>query len=79
MSAVQTMLRAVDLMADGTFGIDEAKRFSGLGRTALYGLMNAGELQYVKVGSRRLIPKKSLVELLARRVPDLQDAPLAAR
>ena len=45
---------------------EEAVRFSRIGRSPLYTLMGAGELAYTKVGVRRLIPRKALVELFAR-------------
>jgi excisionase family DNA binding protein len=56
----------VDLVQDGTVPIPEALRFSGLGRSTLYGLMETGELAYSKVGKRRLIPRRALVEMLSR-------------
>ena len=52
-------------MADGAVGIEEARRFSGLGRTVLYQLMTQGRLPFVKVGARRLIPRRALVALLS--------------
>jgi len=57
-------MSATDLISDGTLTITEAQRFSGLGRTFLYSLMERGELRFAKVGKRRLIPKKALLELL---------------
>ena len=58
-------MRADQLMDDGALGVGDASRFAGLGRTTLYGLMSAGKLAYTKIGSRRLIPKKALIDLLA--------------
>lgn len=57
---------ALGLFADGAMSVPEAARLTGLGRTQLYVLMGTGELAYTKVGSRRLIPRRALVELLAR-------------
>jgi excisionase family DNA binding protein len=56
---------AQKLVGDGTLDIVAACAFSGLGRTFLYQMMDAGKLRYAKVGKRRLIPKAELVRLLA--------------
>jgi excisionase family DNA binding protein len=58
-------MTATELAADGTIGVKEAQAFTGLGRTSLYELMDRGVLPYTRVGDRRLIPKRALVELLA--------------
>lgn len=42
----------------------EATRFSGLGRTKLYDLIAANEIEAVKIGARRLILTESLKKLL---------------
>jgi hypothetical protein len=44
--------------------LPDAVRFSGLGRTRLYQLMGCGDLPYVQMGRRRLIPRLALVEIL---------------
>lgn len=56
-----------DLAADGMLGIKDAVKFSGLSKTMLYRYMDRGELPYSKMGpgSRRLIPKRALVTLMA--------------
>jgi excisionase family DNA binding protein len=54
-----------ELLEDGALGIEEARKFSGLGRTVLYDLMGEGRLSYTKVGARRLIPRRALVQVLA--------------
>jgi hypothetical protein len=46
--------------------IPAASSTSGLSRTMLYEAMKAGELAYVKIGSRRLILDTDLRDLLAR-------------
>jgi excisionase family DNA binding protein len=46
--------------------ISEACRLIGLGRSKLYELLTAGEIQSVKVGKRRLVPMASLRAWLAR-------------
>jgi len=45
--------------------VDEAARLLGLGRSSLFKLMESGELRSVKVGSRRLGPRRALEEFLA--------------
>ena len=59
-----------ELVRDGAFGVAEAQRFSGLGRTKLYELMEQGRLPFSKVGTRRLIPKNALVRILAEGLGD---------
>jgi hypothetical protein len=59
-------VNAAEVLQEGVVGIEQAKQFSGIGRTALYGLMERGELPYTKVGARRLIPLAGLKAVLAR-------------
>jgi excisionase family DNA binding protein len=47
-----------------TCTIPEACQASGLGRTKLYEEMADGHLEFVKIGSRRLIVVPSLLKLL---------------
>ena len=47
-----------------TITILDALRLSGLGRTKLYELLTKGEIQSVRVGTRRLIVFASLKALL---------------
>lgn len=56
------------LVEEGTVSVVEAATFSGLSRSELYQRMARGELAYIKIGKRRLIPRKSLVAMLARHV-----------
>lgn len=48
------------------FSIAEAATALGIGRTSIYNLMKAGELQTVKLGSRTLIKASSLDDLISR-------------
>ncbi len=50
---------------DGGLTIAEAVRFAGVGRSTLYGAMEEGRLAYTKVGRRRVVARRGLVELLA--------------
>jgi excisionase family DNA binding protein len=59
---------AEGLVEGGLLTIDEARQFARLGRTTLYELMGSGELQSLKIGSSRRIPRKALVALAARRL-----------
>jgi excisionase family DNA binding protein len=45
--------------------VDEAARLLGLGRSNVFKLLESGEIRSVKVGSRRLVPRKALEEFLA--------------
>ena len=53
------------LCRDGALTLRGASEFTGLGRTRLYELIGSGRLRSVRVGNRRLIPRRALVALLA--------------
>jgi predicted DNA-binding transcriptional regulator AlpA len=55
-----------DIVADGAFAIPEAVRFTGYSRASLYRAMDAGQLEYIKLGRRRLIPRRAAIRLLAQ-------------
>lgn len=66
------------LVSDGLATIREAQAFLSVARSALYRLMDAGALPYVKLGAARRIPRRALIELAARNLilhltPDLQE------
>ncbi|PZH20156.1 excisionase [Streptomyces sp. NTH33] len=46
--------------------IPETVSASGIGRTTLFALIKTGELQSIKIGSRRYIPVAALNEYLER-------------
>ena len=46
--------------------VSEASAFLGLGRTTLYSLMARGELEFVKIGRCRRIPRSALWALVER-------------
>jgi excisionase family DNA binding protein len=47
--------------------IREACRLSGIGRSKLYELIAAGEIEIIKVGTITLVPMASLARFLERR------------
>jgi hypothetical protein len=47
-----------------TCSVDEGVQASGLSRSLLYERMRAGELDYIKVGNRRLLKVPSLLKML---------------
>jgi excisionase family DNA binding protein len=49
-----------------TYSIDDAHQLLGITRSALYLLMNAGEIASIKVGRRRLITRRTLEQFIAR-------------
>lgn len=55
-----------ELLADGLLTVEEAIKFARLGRTELYARINNRELRSVKIGRRRLIPKRALIDLISR-------------
>jgi excisionase family DNA binding protein len=69
----QTHSRA-ELFSDGVLQVAAAVEFCGLGRTQLYSLMSAGKLPYSQVGTRRLIPRRALVDLLAEKAIGVERA-----
>jgi excisionase family DNA binding protein len=50
-----------------TAPVGEFCRLSGLGRTKVYELINAGELESITIGKRRLIVMASYTRLIERR------------
>lgn len=58
----------IELVQAGLLSIREACAFARLSRSGLYQLMETGQLSYVKLGRRRLIPVLALQELLSRHV-----------
>jgi excisionase family DNA binding protein len=48
-----------------TYSIAEAARMCGVSRATLYRLLARGQLSTVKIGSRRLVPERSIETLLA--------------
>jgi excisionase family DNA binding protein len=59
-------MSATEIVEGGLRTIEEAQQFTRLGRSTLYGLMAKRELEFVKIGRRRLIPQRALVELAER-------------
>jgi excisionase family DNA binding protein len=54
-----------DLCADGVLAIPDAARFLSISRAEVYRLFENGSLASVRIGRRRLVPKRSAVRLLA--------------
>jgi excisionase family DNA binding protein len=63
----------LELVKDGAAGVAEAGRFTGLSRTRLYELMQAGAIRYFKCGARRLILRSELQRFLAEQALRGQD------
>jgi flagellar basal body rod protein FlgG len=55
----------VGLGRDGYFTVREAVAHSRISRSGLFHLMKTGTLPYVQMRRKRLIPRRSLAELLA--------------
>jgi excisionase family DNA binding protein len=53
------------LVSDGLLNVAESAVFLRLSRSAVYALMERGELQYVKLGRARRIPRRALEQLAA--------------
>jgi excisionase family DNA binding protein len=54
------------VVEDGLRTVEEARAYTRLSRSALYALMERGELAYTKIGRRRLIPHRALLDLAQR-------------
>jgi excisionase family DNA binding protein len=61
-----TASKGTELVKDGLRTIPEAQEYTRLSRAAIYALMDRGELAYTRIGKRRLIPLRALVELAQR-------------
>lgn len=55
-----------DALEGGLLKVADAARLLGLGRSKLYDLMERGEIQYVKFGRSRRIPRTELAKLVER-------------
>ena len=51
---------------DRLLSVNEAAAMLGIGRTALYGELQAGRLRSLKVGRRRLVPVGAIGERVAK-------------
>jgi excisionase family DNA binding protein len=51
-----------------TVRVREACRLSGIGRSKLYELIAAGEIETIKVGTITLVPVASLTSFLQRKI-----------
>jgi excisionase family DNA binding protein len=50
-------------LIQGLVRVTEAARFLAISRSKIYGLMDSGQLPYVKLGRSRRIPRQALIEL----------------
>ncbi|MDR7450138.1 MAG: helix-turn-helix domain-containing protein [Armatimonadota bacterium] len=55
----------LDVLEEGVLSVPEAARLLGVSRTTLYNFLQAGRLPSLRLGGRRLIPRRALVALLA--------------
>lgn len=51
-------------LSERLIDVQEASHFLSLSRTKLYGLMDKGELEYVKIGRSRRIPISAVYSLI---------------
>jgi excisionase family DNA binding protein len=61
-----TESKGAEMVEGGLRTIPEAQEYTRLSRAAIYGLMDRGELAYTRIGKRRLIPFRALVDLAQR-------------
>jgi excisionase family DNA binding protein len=60
--------RRAELAADGTMSVAETMAILGLSDTTVQGLLDRGEIASAKIGRRRLVSRRSVVEFLAARM-----------
>jgi excisionase family DNA binding protein len=61
-------LRDIDTL---TMTVEEAGKLLGIGRSSAYGAIRRGELPFLKIGRRVLVPRSALF----RKIEDLQQDP----
>ena len=54
------------ILDQGGMSVSEAAKFTCLSRSFLYKLMANGDLAYVQVGRKRIIPRVALIRLLSQ-------------
>lgn len=59
-----------EAVSDGAMRIIDAVIWSGVSRSQLYLAMSCGDLMFIKVGKRRLIPRLALRNYLASRIEE---------
>jgi excisionase family DNA binding protein len=65
LSAQVTELVERPATAPLSVSVDDAARLLGVGRSTMFSLLESGDVRSVKVGARRLVPRRALEELLA--------------
>lgn len=66
MVAISRSSSSVPLAERAALSVREASAYAGIGRTTLYDLIEKQVLRSVKVGSRRLVLRQSIDELLSQ-------------
>lgn len=61
------------LVCDGLVGVKDAAAFLGIGVKLTRNLVARGELRQVRIGERRLIPKRLLIRFAAERLDQVRD------
>jgi excisionase family DNA binding protein len=57
--------KATEIVRDGLDRVADVCRFLRLSQSTVYGMMERGDLPYVKIGKSRRIPHRAVVELAA--------------
>ena len=52
------------------YRIEDAAKYLGLGKSKLYQLINAGEVEAVSIGGRRIITRRSLDAFLEKKIEE---------
>jgi excisionase family DNA binding protein len=65
--SVRLEVAAAPAAPDRLLSVNEAGTMLGIGRSSVYGEVQAGRLRSVKVGRRRLIPAAAIAEFITER------------
>jgi excisionase family DNA binding protein len=62
-----TVVRILDAQWDGrsTFTVEESGRILGLSKSSAWSALRRGELPFVKIGNRYIVPRVALERLLS--------------
>ena len=55
-------VKADEILGEGLLTIIDAAEWLAISRSAVYQLLNTGEIAYVRIGADRRIPRRALVE-----------------
>ena len=61
-----------------TYSVAETAKVLGIGRSAAYQAVKAGEIPSIRIGRRLLVPVQALEQLLSTATPSTREMPISA-